>query len=544
MPQRPPSPPSAARPAAPTLPRRLLPALLAALLSTAPAAAAGSSATPPAASAPAQETGRFLLRGFEVVGAQQLPADELQALLAPAIGREIDLAGLQAAAERVTQAYRRRGLALASAHVPPQEVRDGVVRLVVVEGRLGQVRLRNASRLADATLAQALAAAAGGPGEGVDLAELQRRLQQLGERSGLVVSATLRPGASLGTADLELVVGDGRRFEAELTLDNHGQRHSGAWRLRTELRGAALLAEGDSASLTLLGAGPGLRHGRLAWQLAPAAAPAWRLGAAASTLHYRLRGELAALQARGQADSLSVYALRQLHRSDRAALQLQAVWERKALADELGAGAVVSHKRARLATLGLSGERADAGLGPGRGGTWQGAASIVGGRLELDPETAALDAAGAGSQGRYAKLALQAARLQSLGGGWEAALRAQAQASDGNLDGSERLALGGPAAVRALDSGAAAVDLGWLATLELRHRRADGWALGVLADAAAGHVRRHPGPGEDNRRRANGHGFLLEATQGAWQFSLQAAWAAGLSPRDARLWAQASWRLP
>lgn len=548
MPYSLPSPPDTGRPtprATQSWVQRALAVLLAALATatataTVAAATAASDTVTQAAPALDDEAGRFVVRGFEVVGAQRLAPDELQALLAPQIGRETDLAGLHAAAERIAQAYRRRGLALASAHVPPQEVHDGVVRLVVVEGRLGRVQLRNASRLGDGALQRALASA--GEGQAMDLAELQRLLQQLGERSGLVVSATLQPGASFGTADLEVVVQDGRRFEAELALDNHGQRHTGTWRVRTELRGAGLLAEGDSASLTVLGAGPGLHHGRLAWQWAPAAAPDWRLGAAAAALHYRLRGDLAALQARGRADSLIAYALRPLHRSEHAALQLQAVWEHKTLVDELGGGAVASRKQARLATLGLSGERADAGLGPGRGGSWQGAASVVAGRLDLDAATAALDAAGAGTQGRYVKLGLQAARAQALGGGWEAALRLQAQASDGNLDGSEKLALGGPGAVRALDTGSAAVDQGWLGALELRRRSPEGWALGLFADAAAGHVRRHAVAGDANRRRASGHGFLLDATHGAWQFSLQAAWAAGLSPRDARLWAQLSWR--
>jgi hemolysin activation/secretion protein len=502
---------------------------------------AGLGLLPPHRQVQPADEDRFVVRGFEVVGASHLPPEDLRALLAPAIGRETDLAGLHAAAERVTQAYLRRGLVPARAHVPPQEVQDGIVRLVVVEGRPGHAPGNDAASGSDKGQRRALAADS--EGRAIEPGALQQ-LQQLGDRTGAVVGSTLRPGASFDTAELELVVQQGRRLEAELALDNHGQRHTGVWRLRADLRGTRLLAARDTASLTLLHAGPGLRHGRVAWQVAPAAAPDWLVGAAASSLHYRLRGEMAALQARGHAGSLSGYALRPLHRSERAALQLQAVWEHKSLHDELGGGAVTSRKRARLATLGLSGERADAGLGPGRGGVWQGAASVVAGRLALDPGSAALDAEGAGTRGRYHKLVLQGARVQALGSGWEATLRAQAQAADGNLDGSEKLALGGPGAVRALDTGSAAVDQGGLATLELRHRVAGGWALGVFADAAAGHQRRHALPGDANRRRASGHGVLLDGHHGAWQFALQAAWAAGLSPRDARLWAQLSWRLP
>jgi hemolysin activation/secretion protein len=520
-------------------------ALLAGAASIATVPAGAVTPQPALAEHPGAEPGRFVVRGFEVLGTQQLAPAELQALLAPQLGTETDLAGLQAAAERVAQALRRRGLALASAYVPPQEVHDGVVRLVVVEGRLGRVRLQNASRLGEAALLQLQSLAAAADGGTPDLAALQQALQRLSERTGVIVSTALQPGASFGTADLEVVVQDGRRVEVELGLDNHGQRHTGRWRLRTEVRGAGVLAETDSVSLSLLSAGPGLQHGRLAWQLAPAPAPAWRLGLAASTLHYALRGELSALEARGRAGSLSAYALHPLHRSEQSALQLQAVWEIKTLVDELGAGAVSSRRQARLATLGLSGERADGGFG--LGGRWQGAASLVAGRLDLDAATAALDAAGAGLQGRYLKLLVQASRLQPLGRGWEATLRAQLQAADGNLDGSEKLALGGPGAVRALETGSSAVDQGWLATLELRRHIAPGWTLGGFVDAAAGHGRRKALPGDDNRRRARGHGLLLEATHGAWQLSLQAAWPGGearTAARGARAHAQLSWRLP
>jgi hemolysin activation/secretion protein len=53
-------------------------------------------------------------------------------------------------AQRITQRYRDAGYALAQAYLPPQEVGDGAVTIVVAEGRYGKIDTRNESGLSDA----------------------------------------------------------------------------------------------------------------------------------------------------------------------------------------------------------------------------------------------------------------------------------------------------------------------------------------------------------------------------------------------------------
>ena len=76
---------------------------------------------------------------MRITGAQTQSTERLQALLADAVGKDLDLAGLQALAERITVHYRAQGYAVARAWLPAQEVRDGEVEIAVVEGRLDRL---------------------------------------------------------------------------------------------------------------------------------------------------------------------------------------------------------------------------------------------------------------------------------------------------------------------------------------------------------------------------------------------------------------------
>ena len=102
----------------------------------------------------------FLVREIRIEGAQALSAADLHALVAPSEGRQLSLGDLRALADRISARYAAAGLPLARAFVPPQSVENGVVVIRVLEGKLGAVKLENASRLADAQVLRYLANAA------------------------------------------------------------------------------------------------------------------------------------------------------------------------------------------------------------------------------------------------------------------------------------------------------------------------------------------------------------------------------------------------
>lgn len=78
---------------------------------------------------------RVRVKSITISGNLALPASELQQLLAGLVGTERSLDQLNATARRITTYYRERGFTAARAHLSQQDIRDGVISIVVTEGR-------------------------------------------------------------------------------------------------------------------------------------------------------------------------------------------------------------------------------------------------------------------------------------------------------------------------------------------------------------------------------------------------------------------------
>ena len=92
----------------------------------------------------AQTQASFVLQGVEFAGATGVPESELQAVAAGMIGQNVTFQDLEKIAAKATEVYRKHGLALVQVFVPVQEVKDGLDKLQVVEGQLGDVTIDQA----------------------------------------------------------------------------------------------------------------------------------------------------------------------------------------------------------------------------------------------------------------------------------------------------------------------------------------------------------------------------------------------------------------
>lgn len=476
---------------------------------------------------------------FRITGAREFSEAHLLELLADSTDRELSLAQLQGLAERITAHYREQGYLLARAYLPAQDIKDGLLTIAVLEGRLGKVQLDNRSLLNDATAQRQLDDLH--PGDTVQAAALERSLLLLNELPGAEVHSTLKPGASVGLTDLDVSLGAGPRVAGSLEADNFDNRYTGSERLGGNLAINSPTGLGDTLSLRGLTSGAGMNYGRLAYQL-PVGPQATQVGLAWSEMRYELGEDFESLDAHGKASIGSVYALQPLLRSRQARLDGQLSYERKRLEDQVDATDTTLDKTLDVWSLGLSGSHQDSLLG---GGAMQYSASLVAGNLELDAASDALDDAGLDTRGHYAKLAFQLTRLQRLTDRFSLQLRASGQRAAKNLDSPEKLSLGGAYAVRAYPQGEAAADDAWLANLELRYAPAPTWQLFGFYDAGGGRISHRPVAGTaDNRRTLSGAGVGVSlALPAAINLQAFAAWRTGSQPtsdddRSPRLWLQ------
>lgn len=82
-----------------------------------------------------QDEGKVQVTSITISGNQALSTGELQQLVAGMVGSRHSLDQLNAAARRITAYYRERGFIAARAYLAQQNITDGVVGILVTEGR-------------------------------------------------------------------------------------------------------------------------------------------------------------------------------------------------------------------------------------------------------------------------------------------------------------------------------------------------------------------------------------------------------------------------
>lgn len=484
---------------------------------------------------------RVLVKEFRVGGNRVFDSTRLLALLADLQGRELSLAQLHAAAERIGEFYQQQGYVLARAYLPAQEIDNGAVRIEVVEGRYGQVDLRNTSRTLDRVLRQPLSALESGNAVKGD--ELERSLLLLSDIPGVEAKGTLLPGQAPGTTDLRIDAQPAPLLSGRLEADNYGDFYMGEYRLGGVLDINSPLRLGDQLNLRLLGSDRHQRYYRAAYQL-PVGPWGSRVGLARSETSYRLARDFTELEAHGRATIDSLFLAQPLVRGRTFNLSTQLQFENKRLRDDIDLFDYSKHKKIRLWTAGLSGNSQDRLLGGGQNGF---SVAYGHGRLDMNSMERRADRRTAGAVGRFDKLSVNAVRLQRVTDRLQLFTQINAQWASGNLDSAEKFDIGGPYGVRAFPAGTGrgVGDEGWQASAELRYSLAPGWQLSTFVDQGAVKFQKSPWTPESNHNRMGGAGTGATWYGADHQVSLTAAWPLGqerdiVPKRTPRLWLQAT----
>ena len=404
---------------------------------------------------------RIAVKSLHVTGQSQYPEAELVALTGFIPGTELTLSDLQGMAARIADYYHRNGYIVAQAYLPPQDVKDGAVTIAVLEGRYGNVTLRNQARLSD-SLPNGLLAGLNS-GDPITIAPLENRLLLLSDIPGVNVRSTLNPGASPGTSDLIVDVTPGQSVSGEVDADNAGNRYTGEYRIGATVNFNNLTGHGDVASLRAMTSGTGLNYGRASYQTRVGKAT---VGVAYTALAYRLGEEFASLHAHGTAEIASVYGSYPLIRSRDTNLYAVIDFDAKKFQDKVDLTSTVTDKKAQVVMAGLNGNHRD---NIGGGGLSSYGATLSTGNIDIETAAArTADAATAQTNGHFGKLQFNASRLQSVTERISLYGAINGQIASKNLDISEKMELGGMYAVRAYPEGEAFADEGYVATVEAR----------------------------------------------------------------------------
>ena len=426
---------------------------------------------PPKPALPAGTKVNVTVKDFRFSGNTVFTSAELRVLVQDFIGKTLDFNGLNDAAGRVQRHYRERGYFLAVAYLPQQEIRDGIVEIGVLEGRLGQINLQvDPKTKLKESFARGILAAHLKPGDLITENSLERPLLLLRDLPNMEVTSELGPSKTLGAADLTVKISENTKpFDGYVDVDNHGNRFSGEYRLGINLNAGDLTGYGDLLSFRGFVTDEAMKFGRLSYVI-PIGYYGTRIGASATGFQYTLGKDFAALGANGEGQVYTIYALHPILRTRNANLFVQGAAERKDLEDRQSSVNAVVDQTITNGKLGVVGDFRDRLVS---GGLNSYSATVTAGKLEIQPDSALSfdQAPGTGPQtnGHFTKLNVEFRRLQRLTDQFNLLFAYTGQAANKNLAAAEKMALGGPTGVRAYPVGEAPGDVGQLGTLELRY---------------------------------------------------------------------------
>lgn len=188
----------------------------------------------------------FVLRGVNVEASHFLSKREIDAITGQYIGKRVDISAVQRMVKEINDLYAARGIVTAAAYLPPQKLKDGIVTIKIVEGRLGRLKVTGANQLSpDFVLSHVDQKV----GEVVDVPRMSRELAFFNKTGVARIQALMQPGAQFGLTDVELSVIEPPKNLIQIFGDNMGVSSVGRLEAGTLLQHYGILGLDDKLTL-------------------------------------------------------------------------------------------------------------------------------------------------------------------------------------------------------------------------------------------------------------------------------------------------------
>lgn len=172
-----------------------------------------------AAPEPAQQTPRFDILEYTVSGNTLLERTLIERIVYQHLGEQKGIDDVEKARQALEQAYRDAGYPTVFVDIPEQDVKGGVVRLQVTEGRIERLRITGSRYYSLGKItAEVPSLAAGGIPK---MENVQTELEQVNRASpDRSVAPVLRAGKTPGMVEVELKVKDEVPLHGSLEVNN------------------------------------------------------------------------------------------------------------------------------------------------------------------------------------------------------------------------------------------------------------------------------------------------------------------------------------
>ena len=420
------------------------------------------------------------VKGFKFTGNTLHSSFELEEVVKPWVGKTIPFSALNDVTTAVQEFYFSKNR-LVQVTVPPQEVMDGIIELSVVEGKMGEVSVKQGKpeqpvRFSDEKVKLYVSAGNDG-GQYIDTKALERATMILNEVPGVRATVSFEPGEEPGTSDLVAQIEATPFFSGQVAVTNYGSPSTGAAQAVANLSLNNISGIGDQINLDVIQS-LGSSYGQMAYNI-PIGSGGWKAGVQGSYLSYQSLSSWSPTPTAGSANTLNANLSYALERSQAANSTLKFTLENRSYINTQQ-GNTISEYQITAATVGVNGNWASR-----PGVILNYGATLTLGRLGISNMTqAGQDETGPGTAGSYGKLAFNISQYRELNilpnTSWTNSI--YGQLANKNLNSSEQIYMGGPYGVRAYPVAQGGGSQGAIFTSELNHRLNENWNIGAFVD--------------------------------------------------------------
>ena len=179
-----------------------------------------------------QETA-FTIQSFSIEGNTLFPGKDLQEVLREYLGPGKTAADVEKARNVLEEFYHDRGYPAVLVNIPEQTVQEGIIRLQVIESKIGRIRVTGNRFFTEDKILRGLPSLV--PGRILYVPDVQRDLERMSRGQDIKVSPVLSPGRELGTTDVEVKVEDRFPLHGSLELNNRGTHDTTDLRLNAAI---------------------------------------------------------------------------------------------------------------------------------------------------------------------------------------------------------------------------------------------------------------------------------------------------------------------
>jgi hemolysin activation/secretion protein len=435
-----------------------------------------------AAPAPAATPASFQINEYLVRGNTLLGNVDIEESVEPYLGPGRSMKDVHAAQGALQKLYQSKGYQSVVVEVPPQQVKNGVILLQVVENSIGRVRVEGAKYHSPQEIRDAVPALA--EGTIPNFTQAQQQLADVNrEQPGRQVVPLLSPGSMPDTMDVTLKVDDSDPWHGSVEVNNDHSAdtpdlrtianvsYNNLWQLGQTLSASYIVAPQDPRATEVYALS----------YLAPLSADWSLLGSAyKSNSNANTLGGTTVL---GKGNAFSFQATRQLPVLGDYTQMVSFGFSRKHFDQNITLGGQTTEAPLTYypLTAAYTGQRVtDASTS---------SFTLTGnfGLRGVGSSNTAFDDQRYNARDNFADLHLDFNYVRNLVDGFALATRASAQATDEPLVSSEQFAAGGMSSVRGYLSAEDTADNGAIASVEVRTPSVNAW-LGSWANDWRFHV--------------------------------------------------------